>query len=182
MITRYLIVTNNYYFYYGLALHILEKNNNKADKIKNITPYEFLHYILKGGNDDDLIISAPDTTMLVTSALKMSSLYLPDELPTQLSALNEAHSLYCPQSEVIPIQHLKRRHGVYFTATEREILVYLASGFTLSSIARLTKRSVKTISTHKKNLKNKLDCTSNLELLIIAKIYFSVTFSSNRIS
>jgi len=61
-----------------------------------------------------------------------------------------------------------RRLSAHLTFSERNILRYISKGLTPASIATWTGVSVKTVSTHKRNIMRKLNVSTNQQLYIKA--------------
>ncbi|MBW0896555.1 response regulator transcription factor [Pseudomonas aeruginosa] len=110
------------------------------------------------------VFSAP---LLAKAVLRSgASAYISKRSPLEtLKAALECMAL--GQTFLDPGLHPQRHTGKPLSPTEVDILRRLARGDTVSEIAQRTKRSVSTISTHKKNAMVKIGLNSDAELIAL---------------
>ena len=76
------------------------------------------------------------------------------------------YSMICNQGSLMQLD-LNSKHIKALTRKEQLIIIGILSGVSFSEIGIMTKRSIKTISAHKKNIYNKLRVKNDISLFIL---------------
>jgi len=116
-----------------------------------------------------LILSMHDSTEYINTALSHGAMgYLLKDVPTEeikdaIDAVMRGEHYLCAgaASAICPVQNGKREH---LTSREQTILLELAQGKSNKDVGQVLDISVRTVETHRKNIKRKLGISSTAGL------------------